>query len=52
MSEKETDMHLWSLRLWPFAFHVAVTRSQSGASLVLGLFIWKMAIHVSISALD
>jgi hypothetical protein len=53
MSDLKPEMHVWTLRLWPIgAIHVAVTRSQSGASLVLGIFIWKLALHVSIAALD
>ena len=49
----EPDMRVWTLRLWPIgAIHVAVTRSNSGAALVLGIFIWKLAFHVSIATLD
>jgi hypothetical protein len=50
---EKPEMRLWALRLWPIgAIHVAVTRSRSGASLVLGIFVWKLALHVSIAALD
>ena len=53
MDDLKPEMHVWTLRLWPIgAIHVAVTRSQSGAALVLGIFIWKLALHVSIAALD
>jgi hypothetical protein len=50
---EKPETRLWTLRLWPIvAIHVAVTRWQSGASLVLGIFVWKLAFHVSIAALD
>jgi hypothetical protein len=50
---EKPEMRLWALRLWPIgAIHVAVTRSRNGASLVLGIFVWKLALHVSIAALD
>lgn len=53
MSEKETDVRIWSLQLWPFSIHVALTRRPTkGASLVLSLFIWKMGTHIGISAID
>ena len=53
MSDDKISTRMWRLRLWPIgAIHVAVTRSQSGAALVLGIFIWKLALHVSIAALD
>jgi hypothetical protein len=46
-------MRMWRLPLWPIgAIHVAVTRSNSGASLVLGIIIWKLAFHASIATLD
>ena len=49
----EPNMRMWRLPLWPIgAIHVAVTRSNSGASLVLGIIIWKLAFHASIATLD
>jgi hypothetical protein len=56
MSDKiniQSTTRLWRLSLWPIgAIHFGLTRSKSGASLVIGIFIWKLAFHVSIAALD
>lgn len=43
---------IWSLRLWPFTFHLALTRTDTGASLTVGVFVWKLAIHAAIAAFD
>ena len=46
------ESRMWKLRLWPFTFHLALARSDAGASLVLGIYLWKLAFHASIATLD
>ena len=46
------ETRLWRLRLWPFTFHLALSRTDAGASLTVGVYVWKLAIHAAIAALD
>jgi hypothetical protein len=47
-----TETRLWRLRLWPFTFHFALSRSPSGASCTIGIFVWKLAVHFSLATMD
>jgi hypothetical protein len=51
--QEKPEMRMWRVGVWPIgAIHLMLTRSQSGASLVLGIYIWMLALHVSIGAMD
>jgi hypothetical protein len=46
------ESRMWRLHLWPFTFHLALVRMDTGASLTVGIYLWKLALHGSIAALD
>jgi len=40
------------LELGPFALHLALTRSQLGASLMVGLWVHKLGFNITLSTID
>jgi hypothetical protein len=51
--QEKPEMRMWRVGVWPIgAIHLMLTRSRLGASVTLGIYIWKLSFHASIGAMD
>lgn len=52
MDNHEIETRLWGIRIWPFRANVSLSRSPHGAHFSMSIYILKLGLHFSISAID
>jgi hypothetical protein len=52
MSDDGIETRLWGIRIWPFRASVSLSRSPHGAHFSMSIYILKLGLHFSISAID
>jgi hypothetical protein len=52
MDNHKIDTRLWGIKIWPFRANVSLSRSGHGAHFSMSIYILKLGLHFSISAID
>jgi hypothetical protein len=52
MNDDKINTRLWTLTLWPFRLNLSLSRSPFGAHFTVSIYIHKLGLHFSVSAID
>ena len=52
MSDDKISTRMWAFKIWPFRFSLSLSRSPFGAHLSVSIYIHKLGLHFSVSAID